>query len=214
MTTPPTDPAKLRAARDQLKRERQQIVDAAVEAGTAIKVPVSTTQHGGNIEEAKERVLTELRKQGEKREIFFDEFVIDTGVPRSSAYFSRAQMKADEAPKERVRAPEGEALRAPDALRSQYQPPVYDIPSTERRRIQTQTEQPTQANPGGSIMEGWFMVRDGVLHVEDMHGRLLARQALQPGENAEAIAKRILRDKSGGGNDFYRPLRYPPDSIH
>jgi hypothetical protein len=47
-----------------------------------------------------------------------------------------------------------------------------------------------------------------------MQGRLLGRQALQPGDNAEAIARRTLRDKSGGGNAFYKRLQYPPNSIH
>jgi|SRR5262245_9904870 len=66
----------------------------------------------------------------------------------------------------------------------------------------------------GEVADGWWLVRDGVLLVEDLHGRLLGRQALQPGDNAEQIARRILRDKSGGGSDFYKRLQYPPNSLH
>src|SRR5262245_15671970 len=173
MTTPPTDPNKLRAARDQLKKEREEIITAAIEAGTAIRVPVSITQHGGDIEEVKQRVTEELRRNGEKREIYFDESTIFTGVPRSAAYFSRAQIaKADEAPKERVRATEGEAIRA-QGFPAQYRPPqVSDVPSTERCRLRTTVQLPNATAPQGEVAEGWFMVRGGVLHVEDMHGRL------------------------------------------
>jgi len=207
-----SDSNKLRAARDQLKAEREQIIEAAIEAGTAIRVPVSITQHGGDIEEVKQRVTEELRRKGEKREIFFDELVIETGVPRSQEYFQRSGTKVDQPPEPRTR-PGGEALRAPDALR--YRPPqVSDIPSTERCRLRTTVQLPNATAPQGEVAEGWFMVREGVLHVEDMHGRLLGRQSLQPGDNAEQIARCILRDKSGGGNGFYKRLQYPNPSVH
>jgi hypothetical protein len=45
-----------------------------------------------------------------------------------------------------------------------------------------------------------------MLHVEDMQGRLLGRQALGPGDNVEAIARKILREKTRA--DFYRPIKY------
>jgi hypothetical protein len=80
---PPIDPQKLRAARDQLKAEREQIIASAVESGAAVLVPVAVTTNSSiTLKEAKERKLAELRQQREKRESFFDEIVIDTGVPR------------------------------------------------------------------------------------------------------------------------------------
>jgi len=210
-----SEPSKLRAAVNQLRKEREDIINAAVEAGTAVRVPVSVTQHGGSLEQEKERVTEELRRKGEKREIYFDECTIFTGVPRAPEYFQRSGTKVDQ-PIEKPRTrPEGEALRAPDALRAQYQPPqVSDIPSMERSRLQTTVQLPNATALQGEVASGFFLVRDGVLFVEDMHGRLLGRQALQPSDNAEAIARRILRDKSGGGNDFYKRLQYPPNSIH
>jgi hypothetical protein len=40
-----------------------------------------------------------------------------------------------------------------------------------------------------------------------MQGRLLGRQPVHPGDDVEAVARRILREKSTGG-DFYRPIKY------
>src|SRR5215471_11541671 len=107
MTTPPTDPDKLKAAVKQLRAEREQLIEASIESGTVVRVAVFATR-GGNIEEAKQQKLAELKAAGEKRQVIFDELVIETGVPRSAAYFSRAQIvKADEPPKQRARV-EGE----------------------------------------------------------------------------------------------------------
>jgi hypothetical protein len=110
-------------------------------------VPVSITTHGGSLEEAKERTLAELRQQGEKREIFFDELVIDTGVPRSREYYERGQIgvipprKADDA-QERTRAPEGEALRASEGFRAKYRPPQVNGPATEPCRVRATIKLP------------------------------------------------------------------------
>ena len=199
-----TDPAKLKAARDQLMKEREDIINNAVEAGTAVRIPVSITQHGGDLQREKERVTEELRRKGEKRTIYLDEITIHTGVPRAPEYFQRSGTKADQPPEKPRARPEGEAIRA-QGFPAQYQPPqVSDVPETERQRFRTTVQLPNDTAPQGEVADGWWMVRQGMLHVEDMQGRLLGRQALKPTDNAEAIARRILRDKSGGGNDFYR----------
>src|SRR5215470_9393329 len=120
MTTPPTDPDKLKAAVKQLRAEREQLIEASIESGTVVRVAVFTTR-GGNIEEAKQQKLAELKAAGEKRQVIFDEVTIFSGVPRDPGFFKRAQIvKADDAPKERARV-EGEALRASDDFRAQYQ---------------------------------------------------------------------------------------------
>src|SRR5262245_57347317 len=133
-----SDPNNLRAARDQLNAEREQIIEAAVASGAAIRVTVAiVANRGSSLEEAKEQKLAELRMAGEKREVFFDELVIDTGVQRDPNSYS-SNVSVDEAPKERVRVPEGEALRAPEGFRAQNRPQPVRPSVEEARRIRTQ----------------------------------------------------------------------------
>jgi len=210
-----TDPAKLKAARDQLRKEREDIINNAIEAGTAVRVSVGVTQHGGDIMQEKERVTEELRRKGERREIYFDELVIETGVPRSREYFERSGANIDQSP-EQPRPRPGEAIRAPDALRAQYQrPPQADAPATEPRQVRATIELPHEASPQGTIAEGTYQVvgNDMVL-VRDSRGNPLGRVTLKPGEDPEAAARQLLKSKATGSGNFYGPLRYGPTSIH
>jgi hypothetical protein len=56
-------------------------------------------------------------------------------------------------------------------------------------RIWIQTEQPPPANPGGTIIEAWYMAANGKLEVKDMNGKTLGIRPLRPGENAEALPR-------------------------
>ena len=76
-------------------------------------------------------------------------------------------------------------------------------------RVRTQLERPSERNPGGTIAEGWYRVSGGVVYVEDLQGRPLGSHPLRPGEDAEAIARRILNQKSSGASQFYGPINYP-----
>ena len=76
-------------------------------------------------------------------------------------------------------------------------------------RVRTQLERPSERNPGGTIAEGWYRVSGGVVYVEDLQGRPLGSHTLRPGEDAEAIARRILNQKSSGASQFYGPINYP-----
>src|SRR5262249_32624848 len=69
-------------------------------------------------------------------------------------------------------------------------------------RVRTQLERPSERNPGGTIAEGWYRVSGGVVYVEDLQGRPLGSHPLRPGEDAEAIARRILNPTSSGASQF------------
>src|SRR5262249_37607852 len=211
-----SDSNKLRAARDQLKAEREQIIEAAIEAGTAIRVPVSITQHGGDIEEVKQRLTEELRRKGEKREIFFDECTIFTGVPRAPGYFQRSGTKVDQPPEEPRTRPDGQALRASDDFRAQdHRPPQADAPTTEPRRVRATIKLPDDTSPQGEIAEGSYqVVGDDMVLVRDARGNPLGRVTLKPGEDPEAAARQLLKSKTTGSSNFWGPLQYPPNSIH
>jgi hypothetical protein len=76
-----------------------------------------------------------------------------------------------------------------------------------------QIEQPTENNPGGVIAEGYEWHTDRHVRVYDVRGKLLGRADLRPGDDVEAVAKRLLRDKHNGGS-FYQPINYPRRTIH
>jgi hypothetical protein len=81
----------------------------------------------------------------------------------------------------------------PRAAPAAPEPTPHSEETSEPRRIRTQIEQPSQANPGGRIEEGWYTVQSGVLQVEDMQGNILARQPVGSGDNVEALARKLLR---------------------
>jgi len=79
------DPAKLEAALDQLQAEKERRLQAKVEAGELVTVPlcvaVSTASKApAAVEQAQTRKLGELRAAGEEREVRFDTTVVVTGV--------------------------------------------------------------------------------------------------------------------------------------
>jgi hypothetical protein len=95
-------------------------------------------------------------------------------------------------------------------------PPRSAAPASddaERRRVRTQIERPSERNPGGSVIEGWFRVIGGLVYVEDMEGRTFGSAAILPGDDVLAIARKLLREKKLGG-DFYAPIDYRHRVVH
>jgi hypothetical protein len=76
------------------------------------------------------------------------------------------------------------------------------VETSEPRRVRTQIEQPSQANPGGRIAEGWCKVEGGILPVEDMQGNILGRQPVKVGDDVGALARKILREKTRSGAEI------------
>jgi hypothetical protein len=73
-------------------------------------------------------------------------------------------------------------------------------------RVRVQIEQPSQANPGGAIVEASYSIDDDMLRVYDEDGRIMGSVQLKFGDNPVVAARRILREKRAP--DFYRPIRY------
>src|SRR5215831_7874806 len=190
-----TDPEKLQAALEQLKRERETMIAAAVESGAAIRVPVvvMTTTPGdidAALEKAKECKIEELRQGGEKREIFVDKIVVNTGVPRT---YGESNVSARKSESVALPVPE---LQASDQAPAQPQPIDIDVEEIAPQRFYVQTEAPSGLNPEGSVLYGWYEVKKNVLEVHDDQGRLLATQVVKSGDDFLAIARQLLRDKS------------------
>jgi len=73
------------AALTRLEQERERRINEKIESGAAVRLPlliVAGAPASVDAESARKRKLEELRRNGEAREIFFEEITIITGVPR------------------------------------------------------------------------------------------------------------------------------------
>jgi hypothetical protein len=65
----------------------------------------------------------------------------------------------------------------------------------------------------GEIVEGYFDVKSGVVFVWNAHDSSpIGNQAVSPGDDVGAVARRILREKAAK-NKFNQPL-YPKRTFH
>jgi hypothetical protein len=81
------------------------------------------------------------------------------------------------------------------------------------RRIWATVERPSERSPGGVIAEAVYRVEGGSVKVEDLDGRLLGTAPIKPGDDIEAAARTILREKKKV-SAFYDPIPYPKHSVH
>jgi len=64
-------------------------------------------------------------------------------------------------------------------------------------------------------VEGYYDIKGGILYVWDAHNNPpIGQQPISPGDNIEAAARKLLREKSGKHSAFYQPIRYPRGSVH
>ena len=66
---------------------------------------------------------------------------------------------------------------------------------------------PDKDDPG-QIIEGAYSVTGNALRVYDDGGRVIGLERLQPGDDAAAAARKILREKHGKHSAFYDPIKY------
>jgi len=201
------DLSKLKAARAQLKTERETIIAAAVESGAAALASVVVSSHvpecdrAAAFEEAKARKLAELRQAGEKREVFFSRTIITTGVPRGEP-ISTAKVEADPLVTPRYPKPDPLPVRparvAPDM--------------TEAKKI-TATISPRDERDLGVVFYGQYRVEGGQLHVADDKGQHLTSAPVGPDDNVEVVARRLLREKMTSVSDFFGRIDYRKKSI-
>src|SRR5215510_12662584 len=88
---------KEEAALTRLEQERERRINEKIESGAAVRLPlliVAGAPASVDAESARERKLEELRRNGEAREIFFEEITIITGVPGRDATTIRRPTRA------------------------------------------------------------------------------------------------------------------------
>ena len=210
------DPAKLSAALEQLEAERNRRIDEKVAQGKAVYGdPVVVGYSGAH-------AANEVRRDPAGREVYprplvgkdgeikrYD--VIVTGVPRAGrddGYEPPKQLAPFPASMRRYEPPTENQPKSP-APRSVAQPDV-----TEAKRI-IATIPPRDERDLGVVFEGSYKVQFGQVYVYSADGKSLGSLPVGPDDNVELVARRLLREKLGGGAaDFYGRIPYPKLSIH
>jgi hypothetical protein len=120
-----------------------------------------------------------------------------TVSPASAAEFDRYKVFAETKPIE---------AKPPPPL---PQPPPERPPSSPRHRVccTVRRPDPDKGDPG-QIIEASYTVTGSLLRVYDDGERELGTATLQPGDDAEAAARRVLREKHGKHLSFYNRISY------
>ena len=202
----------------RLEEERERRILEKVAAGQAVFIPPIVV----GVESADP--VTEGQRDASGREMYYGTVMRDgtvdrtdtiiTGVPRAGRDAEDAverlvaRAKQTGYPSDPLQAKAVKAREAPQAP-----PPPEPEPEPEFRRLRVTIELPTDNNLG-SVVDGYYFVQDEMVYVSDALKRPLGRLALNPGDNPEIVARRLLKSKYCGSNNFYRKLQYPPKSIH
>jgi hypothetical protein len=174
-----------------------------------IRLPLTIAVRPGEDEaEAIERAKAKhIPPEGERREVLFEEpELIFTGVPCNDDFGKWKD--------EHLAAQYPDRYAATKAVRTPMPPPPV-APSEPPRwtRIKTQVTAPSEGGLGGVIAEGWYCVIGDELKVEDWRGRMFAHP-IAPGDDAAALARKVLREKFGQHHSFDQPINYPRRSYH
>jgi hypothetical protein len=205
------------AALERLEAERARRISEKIEKGEAVRMPVLIVGARESIAAARARTLAAMRAAGETREVFSGA-VISTGVPRPGREPADYRPPISSEPPAPSVCDRRSAGGAPPFAVSEPQPTapkqMAEPSGIEWRRVWATVERPSEANPGGAIVEGLYRVEDGMVKVTDLQGHLLGTQPIRPGDDIEAAARKILREKSGKHSEFYAPIPYPKTSVH
>jgi hypothetical protein len=204
-------------ALERLEAERARRISEKIEKGEAVRMPVLIVGARESIAAVRARTLAAMRAAGEKREVVSCDDPIITGVPRPGRepenYSPPISSEPQPTPSIFDRRSAGSA---PPFAVSEPQPTapkqMAEPSGIEWCRVWATVERPSETNPGGVIAEGLYRVEDGMVKVTDLQGRLLGTQPLKPGDDVEAAARKILREKKASA--FYDPIQYPPLSVH
>ena len=222
--------SSIKAALEQAEAEKRRRINERIEKGEAIRLSLVVVGRPCRAEAEKQRRIAALRAAGENREIVFDEApteygpapigVIVTGVPRRA--------RDGESPCENCTCSKPESAYPGAAARRElerkHEPAPAPMPRptpelaipTEWHLFRVQIRAGDGVDDPGQIIEGRYGVADDIVYVEDDQGRLVDRQRLRPGENAAAVAQKILREKwRGKSSDFYTgPTNRPTGTFH
>jgi hypothetical protein len=162
------------------------------------------------IEETKAARLAALRAQGDGREILFEEpELLVTGVPRSDDFGKwKYEHFEPQYPDRYAATTPVQSRKGDDDIAG-----VPDSAPSEWKSIRVQVAAPNE-NTGhpGTVIEGEYAAAGGEVQVR-YEGKLYA-EAIKPGDDPVAVARRLLRAKWDKHGAFYDDIRYPRRSFH
>ena len=200
----------------RLEEERERRILEKVAAGQAVFIPPIVV----GVEP--DAPATEGERDANGRETYYGTVKRDgtvdrtdtiiTGVPRAGRDAEDAVERLVARAKQTGYPSDPLQAKAVKAREAPVPPPPEPEPEPEFKRVRVTIELPTDNNLG-SVVDGYYFVQDEMVYVSDASKRPLGRLALNPGDNPEIVARRLLKSKYCG-NNFYRKLQYPPKSIH
>jgi|SRR5215813_2824096 len=222
------DKAKKAAAIARLEAEEQRRIEEKIAAGAAVlqSPPVVVTGAPSGMQRRDEcRPYLRVGTDESGRDVYHDNrpdengerpiSVIVTGVPRAGRddddpeLFARylAAIKTAPSPSKPYRPYRYAEERARERARPpQEAPPMPTEPESEPRQIRTQIERPTEKTHG-VIIERTYTTAGNLMRVRDMDGRLFTER-FAPGDDLDALARRLLRERGKQHGSFYDPIRY------
>jgi hypothetical protein len=201
----------------RLEEERERRILEKVAAGQAVFIPPIVV----GVEPADP--VTEGHRDANGHELYYGTVrhdgtvdrisTIITGVPRSGRDAEDAVERLIERAKQTGHRSDPVLAQATRAREAPQAPPPPEQPEPEFKRVRVTIDLPTDNNLG-AVVDGFYYVQDDMVYVSDALKRPIGRLALNPHEDPEIVARRLLKSKYCGNNNFYRKLQYPPKSIH
>jgi hypothetical protein len=192
-----TDKKIAEATIERLQAELQRRRDEKIAKGEVAFAPAVVVGHPDAIERAKAAVITGLRAKGETREIVFGTRVPDgrlieaitTGVPRPSR---DEGIPWPTAPIEHTFTPPPRSEPAP----VQEPPREFVAPVGQGRVIiQIAAPDPARNDPGKVAIGFYTLFSNGVIAVANEEGHPIGTGHVEPGGDAAAAARAVLRRK-------------------
>jgi hypothetical protein len=125
--------------------------------------------------------------------------------PRAGRYcqprLSRLNSTATKSSRRRSRSKRSHLLRSRSPRQSRPKSPPHRVRCTVRR------PDPDKLDPG-QIIEASYTVTGNLLRVFDDGERELGVETIQPGDDAEPAARKVLREKHGKHLSFYNRISY------
>jgi hypothetical protein len=185
------------AALEQLEREKDRRIQAKIDSGEVVSVPITVVVgRNEDAEEAVARALANLPASIDGRAVHPDLTFIVTGVPRRDP---------DEPSPKIETASSEEPSRPSEEPAASIGPP---IPRSEPEYIFVTTRQATDAGDPGAIAEALWSVEDGAVVLTDLGGRHISGRALLKGQDPAAVARALLREAEEP-KSFNHPISHP-----
>src|SRR5262249_32017207 len=106
-------------------------------------------------------------------------------------------------------------------VKSRYEKPV-PLPArparvvpdmTEAKKITATIAPIRDERDFGTVIFGSYKVEGGQVHVADQDGRALGSLPVGPDDDVEAVARRLLREKTAANSDFFGRINYRKRSL-